>query len=50
MFLYGNAKKALDKLPGAKVQVSLTHEHDYALAVVIIEGLSSESSAGAELL
>lgn len=37
MYLYGAAKRALEKHPGAKVHVSLTHERDYALAEVIIE-------------
>ena len=36
--LYGRAKEALRTLGGARTFVSLTHEHDYAHAVVVIEG------------
>jgi holo-[acyl-carrier protein] synthase len=38
MFLYGKAKEEFIKFGGKRVFVSLTHEHDYALATVIIEG------------
>ena len=37
MKLYGRAKKSLDNYGGNKIFVSLTHEHDYALAMVVIE-------------
>ena len=37
IILYGRAKEALEKTGGTKVHVSLTHETDNALAVVIIE-------------
>lgn len=36
--LYGSALKALKEVGGVRVFVSLTHEHDYAMAVVVIEG------------
>ena len=35
--LYGKAQKALERTGGVRTFVSLTHEHDYAIAVVIIE-------------
>ena len=37
MKLYGKARDSLRKIGGNKIFVSLTHEHDYALAVVVIE-------------
>ena len=37
MNLYGKAKESLVKFGGKKIFVSLTHEHDYALAMVVIE-------------
>jgi holo-[acyl-carrier protein] synthase len=37
MNLYGRAKDSLKNLGGNKIHVSLTHEHDYALAMVVIE-------------
>ena len=36
--LYDRAQEALDKLGGREVFVSLSHERDNALAVVVIEG------------
>jgi holo-[acyl-carrier protein] synthase len=38
MLLYGSARKAFERFGGGKVLVTLTHEEDYALACVIIEG------------
>lgn len=38
MYLYGKAKKAFEEFGGKKIFISLTHEHDYALANIIIEG------------
>lgn len=35
--LAGRALEALVASGGSRVQVSLTHEHDYAIAVVVIE-------------
>jgi holo-[acyl-carrier protein] synthase len=35
--LYGKAKEAFEKTGGTKIHVSLTHETDNALAIVIIE-------------
>ena len=37
MLLYGNAKKAFERSGGKKIHVSLTHETDNAIAVVVIE-------------
>jgi holo-[acyl-carrier protein] synthase len=37
MKLYGKAKESLKKFGGRKILVSLTHEHDYALAMIVIE-------------
>jgi phosphopantetheinyl transferase (holo-ACP synthase) len=37
MSLYGRAKDSLIKVGGNRIHVSLTHEHDYALAMVVIE-------------
>ncbi len=37
MKLYGRAKQLFVKYGGNKIFVSLTHEHDYALAMVVIE-------------
>jgi holo-[acyl-carrier protein] synthase len=36
--LYGRAQEALEKLGGKEVFVSLSHERDNALAMVVIEG------------
>ena len=36
--LYGRAQEALEKLGGTNVFISLSHERDNALAVVVIEG------------
>lgn len=38
LFLHGRAKEAFVAAGGASVHVSLTHERDNALAVVVIEG------------
>jgi holo-[acyl-carrier protein] synthase len=38
LHLYGRARKALANYGGKKVFVSLSHERDNALAVVVIEG------------
>ena len=38
LILYGKAKEAFSNLGGQKVFVTLTHEHEYAIAAVIIEG------------
>ena len=40
MELYGNALEALRSVGGVTVHVSLTHERDNALAMVVIEGES----------
>jgi holo-[acyl-carrier protein] synthase len=45
LFLFGKAKKAFQAFGGVRVLVALTHEHDYAIAVVVIEG-STEDSHG----
>lgn len=37
IILYGSAYESLKRIGGNKVHVSLTHEHDHALAMVIIE-------------
>jgi holo-[acyl-carrier protein] synthase len=36
--LYGKARKAFEAMGGTAVHVSLTHEKDNAIAVVVIEG------------
>jgi len=36
--VHGRALEALEKLGGRKVNISLSHERDNALAVVVIEG------------
>jgi holo-[acyl-carrier protein] synthase len=36
--LYGRAQEALEELGGTNVLISLSHERDNALAVVVIEG------------
>ena len=38
MILYGNAKTAFERTGGRNIHVSLTHETDNAIAVVVIEG------------
>lgn len=38
MFLFGNAQEALKRVGGVNVHLSLTHERDNALAMVVIEG------------
>jgi holo-[acyl-carrier protein] synthase len=38
LVLHGRAKKAFEAMGGETLFVALTHEHDYAIAVVIIEG------------
>ncbi len=38
MELYGNALEALTRAGGSAVHLSLTHERDNALAMVVIEG------------
>jgi holo-[acyl-carrier protein] synthase len=38
MQLYGRAQEALERYGGRRVFVSLSHERDNALAVVVIEG------------
>lgn len=38
MELFGTALKAMEKLGGEKVFLSLTHEKDNAIAVAVIEG------------
>ena len=38
LHLYGQAREALDQMGGKRTFVSLTHEQDYAHAVVVIEG------------
>ncbi len=38
LVLHGRAKIAFDAVGGQRLFVALTHEHDYAIAVVIIEG------------
>ena len=37
IILYGKAKNAFEKTGGTKIHVSLTHETDNAIAVVVIE-------------
>ena len=39
IILFNTAKKALEKSRAAKVHVSLTHEQDHALAIVVLESL-----------
>ncbi len=41
--LYGRAEQALRRIGGERAFVSLTHENDYAIAVVIIEGSDERS-------
>jgi len=36
--LFGTAAKALEKSGAVKVHISLTHERDYAVAVIVLEG------------
>jgi holo-[acyl-carrier protein] synthase len=36
--LFGRAKEALEDFGGTRAFLALTHEHDYAIAVVVIEG------------
>ena len=36
--LFGTAKKAFDSIGGKRLFLSLTHEHDNAVAMVVIEG------------
>ncbi len=43
MRLFGNALEALARIGGESVHVSLTHERDNALAMVVIEGGSHGS-------
>jgi holo-[acyl-carrier protein] synthase len=43
LFLYGKALEAFRSFGGTRSLVALTHEHDYAIAVVVIEGTSEES-------
>jgi holo-[acyl-carrier protein] synthase len=38
LVLHGKAKQAFEAIGGKGLFVALTHEHDYAIAVVIIEG------------
>ena len=38
LVLYGKAHEAFLACGGERVLVALTHEHDYAVAVVVIEG------------
>ena len=38
MQVYGRAENALKAFGGKRIFISLTHEPDYALAVVVIEG------------
>ncbi len=38
IILSGTAKRAFDTIGGTRVLVSLTHEHDNAIAMVVIEG------------
>lgn len=38
MLLYGNALEAFDRAGGEIIHLSLTHERDNALAMVVIEG------------
>lgn len=38
MHLYGRAEQVFKSIGGGKIFISLTREHDYAFAVVIIEG------------
>jgi len=42
MRLFGNALEALHRAGGATIHLSLTHERDNALAMVVIEGESGE--------
>ncbi|HUV08287.1 MAG TPA: holo-ACP synthase [Spirochaetia bacterium] len=38
LLLYGKAEEAFTSFGGKRALVALTHEHDYAIAVVVIEG------------
>jgi holo-[acyl-carrier protein] synthase len=38
MFLFGNAREAFERAGGETIHLSLTHERDNALAMVVIEG------------
>ncbi len=42
MRLFGNAQEALDRAGGGIIHLSLTHERDNALAMVVIEGVSDD--------
>ena len=42
LVLYGKARRAFQAFGGKRVLVALTHEHDYAMAVVVIEGAAEE--------
>ena len=38
LHLFGRAQEAFETFGGQKAFVALTHEHDYAMAMVVIEG------------
>jgi len=42
MRLFGNAQEALERAGGGKIHLSLTHERDNALAMVVIEGVNDD--------
>lgn len=42
MRLFGNAQEALERAGGGIIHLSLTHERDNALAMVVIEGVSDD--------
>lgn len=42
MRLFGNAREAFDRAGGRIIHLSLTHERDNALAMVVIEGGSDD--------
>ncbi len=44
MHLFGNALEAFESVGGKTIHLSLTHERDNALAMVVIEGDDRESS------
>lgn len=48
MKLYGNAREALERSGGEIVHLSLTHERDNALAMVVIESLAPTKLQGIE--